>query len=227
MENSPKTLLKVYLTSQTSQVCSLIAYSSNSAAKKFYWLRNRKKFRHFQRPINDFIAVDLLLCFYIYIVSVGKPTFMMILNQMMDILWQTEATVANGTTRSAWTFKLKCFKLWSITYNWNALFAENKLHELYNLYNENKWLICGGLMGGEILNSPCLDFFWNSLFEVVFILNSTFAVVCYHGATVTLRLRNSVLIFSHISRFQRVFTYFIMILWCWSLFFLRSSPAFC
>ena len=36
-----------------------------------------------------------------YIVSVGKPTFMMILNRMMDVLWQTAAAVANGTTTSA------------------------------------------------------------------------------------------------------------------------------
>ena len=35
-----------------------------------------------------------------YIVSVGKPTFTMILNQMMDTLWQTAAVVANSTTRS-------------------------------------------------------------------------------------------------------------------------------
>ena len=33
----------------------------------------------------------------------GKPTFMMIINQMMDILWQTAAAVANGTTRTAST----------------------------------------------------------------------------------------------------------------------------
>ena len=35
-----------------------------------------------------------------YIVSVGKPAFIMILNWMMDILWQTAAAVANGTTTS-------------------------------------------------------------------------------------------------------------------------------
>ena len=32
----------------------------------------------------------------------------------------------------------------------NALLSENKLHELHNLYNENKGLICGELMCGEI-----------------------------------------------------------------------------
>ena len=31
----------------------------------------------------------------------GKPTFMIIINQMMDILWQTAASVANETIRSA------------------------------------------------------------------------------------------------------------------------------
>ena len=76
----------------------------------------------------------------------------------------------------------------STTCNGNALFVENKLYELYDISNENKGLICGGFMFGEIFNSTCLDFFWNSLFEVVFILNFTFAVFCYHGATVTLRL---------------------------------------
>ena len=40
MENSPKTLSKVYLALQLSRVCSLIAHSSNSAAKKSYCLQN-------------------------------------------------------------------------------------------------------------------------------------------------------------------------------------------
>ena len=64
--------------------------------------------------------------FFMYILSVGKPTFMMILNQMMDILWQTAASVANETTRSAWTFKLKFCKMRSTTCNRNALFAQIK-----------------------------------------------------------------------------------------------------
>ena len=38
----------------------------------------------------------------------------------------------------------------STTGNGNALFAENKLYELYNLQNENKGLICGGIMREEI-----------------------------------------------------------------------------
>ena len=36
-----------------------------------------------------------------YIVSAGKPPFIMILNQMMDFLRQTAAAVTNGTTESA------------------------------------------------------------------------------------------------------------------------------
>ena len=44
-------------------------------------------------------------------------------------------------------------------WKWSALFAENKLYELYNLYNENKGLVCEGLMRGEILDSSCLDIF--------------------------------------------------------------------
>ena len=32
----------------------------------------------------------------------------------------------------------------------NVLFAENKLYELHNLYNENKGLICGEFISGEI-----------------------------------------------------------------------------
>ena len=38
----------------------------------------------------------------------------------------------------------------STTCNGNALFVEKKLYELYNSYNENKGLICGGLVCGEI-----------------------------------------------------------------------------
>ena len=51
----------------------------------------------------------------------------------MDILWQTTASVVNSITRSAWQFKLKFFEMRSTTDNGNALFAENKLYELYNL----------------------------------------------------------------------------------------------
>ena len=91
----------------------------------------------------------------------------------------------------------------STTCNRNVLFAEIKVYELCNLYNENKVLICGGLMCEEILNSSCLDFFWNRLFQVVFILNFTFTVFCYHGATVTLLFYDSVLIFFYISYFQK------------------------
>ena len=58
----------------------------------------------------------------------------------MDILWQTAA---------ARTFELKFLGTKSTACNENALFDENKLHELYNLCNENKGLICGGLMRSD------------------------------------------------------------------------------
>ena len=79
----------------------------------------------------------------------------------------------------------------------------------------------------EKLNSSCLAFFWNSLFEVVFILNFTFAVFFYHGATVTLRFHDSVLIFFYISCFQKsiylVYNDSSDVCSC----FLCGSPAFC
>ena len=50
---------------------------------------------------NEFIAVDLFVCFLMCTVSAEKPTFIMMLNQTTDILWQTATAVANGTTRSA------------------------------------------------------------------------------------------------------------------------------
>ena len=88
---------------------------------------------------------------------------------------------------------------------------------------KNKGLICGGLICGEIVNSSCLDFFWNSQSEVVVILNFTFAVFCYHGATVTLRFHNSVLVFAYISCFQKSIT---MILLMFVLFFSTCFPCF-
>ena len=51
-------------------------------------------------------------------------------------------------------------------------------------------------MCGLNLDSFCLNSFWNSLFEVVFILDSNFAVFYYHDATATLRFHVLVLIFS-------------------------------
>ena len=61
------------------------------------------------------------------------------------------------------------------------------------------------------LEIPCprpslFEFFWNGLFDVVFILNFTFAVFCCHEASGTLRFHNLVLIFSYLSCFQKVFT---------------------
>ena len=54
---------------------------------------------------------------------------------MIDILWQAAAALANGTRGSAWTFKLKFSEMRNTTCNGNALFAKNKVYELYNLYN--------------------------------------------------------------------------------------------
>ena len=61
---------------------------------------------------------------------------------MMDILWQAAAAAVNGTASYAWTFRLKFFEMTCTICNGNALFAENKLFQLYNLYSENKELIC-------------------------------------------------------------------------------------
>ena len=38
--------------------------------------------------------------------------------------------------------QVKVFEMRSTTCNGNSLFAENKVYQLYNLYNENKGLIC-------------------------------------------------------------------------------------
>ena len=46
-------------------------------------------------------------------------------------------------------------------------------------------------------------FFWDSLFEIVFVLFFIFAVFYYHGATVTLQFHDSMLIFSYIPFFQK------------------------
>ena len=42
----------------------------------------------------------------------------------------------------------------SSTCNGNALFIEIKLCALYNIPNENKGLICGGVMRGETSTPP-------------------------------------------------------------------------
>ena len=73
-----------------------------------------------------------------YILFVGEPTFIMILNQIVDIFWQTAAPVTNGTTTSARTFKLTFSGIKSITCN----DEENKLYE-----NENKGLSVEDLCG--------------------------------------------------------------------------------
>ena len=56
-------------------------------------------FSPFPKTNKLYYCCNLFFCFFVYIVSVGKPTFMMILYQMMDILWQTAVSVANSTTR--------------------------------------------------------------------------------------------------------------------------------
>ena len=78
----------------------------------------------------------------------------------------------------------------------------------------------------HVLKPRCLDFFWNSLFEVVLILNFTFVIFCCHGATVTLRFHDSVLIFSYLSCFQKVFIQFTMIPLMFALVFLTWFPFF-
>ena len=104
-----------------------------------------------------------------YIAFVGEPTFIMILNRMMDIFWQTAAPVANGTTTSALTFKLTFFGIKSITCNGNALYEENKLYE-----NENKGLICRGLMWrNTIFSKPWLRKYFFSLVTKVYVHETT------------------------------------------------------
>ena len=69
-----------------------------------------------------------------YIVS--EAYFHDIWNRVMDILWQTAAVVANGTTRSAWAFKLVfrdeygCWNVAKRIFMWCQnifLFSQNKL----------------------------------------------------------------------------------------------------
>ena len=74
-----------------------------------------------------------------------KPTFMITINQMMNILWQTAASVVNETTRSPWTFKLKFCEMGSTTCNRNALIAQIN----YTNYIM-KGFVCWILMFGEI-----------------------------------------------------------------------------
>ena len=63
--------------------------------------------------------------------------------------------------------------------NGNALFAENKLYELYDLYNENKELICGGLCVEKY------DIFKNLVTEIFF---SPFAKVYVRKTAIILRI---------------------------------------
>ena len=48
-----------------------------------------EKISSFPKINKRFYLCRSILLFFIYIIPAGKPTFMIILNQMMDILWQT------------------------------------------------------------------------------------------------------------------------------------------
>ena len=128
MENCPKTLFKVYIASQTFQVCSIIAYSSNSTAKKFYWLRNicyclcNWNFPWWKGENLSFdIALmlkQLIVCLQLEKISPFPKTNKQFYRSRSiplffdiycicreayfheDILWQAAAAVANGTTKS-------------------------------------------------------------------------------------------------------------------------------
>ena len=55
----------------------------------------------FPKTNKRFYRCRSIPLFLIYTASVGKLTFMVILNQMMNISWQVAAAVAKGTTTSA------------------------------------------------------------------------------------------------------------------------------
>ena len=221
MENSPKTLSKVYLALQLSRVCSLIVYSSNSAAKKSYCLQNKfyclcnwnfpwwegenssfditlmrehipvwlqlEKISPFPKTNKRFYRCrSIPLFFDMYCTC--RETYFHDNTKSDDVYFMARCS----TTRSAWTFKLKFFEMRITTCSGNDLFAENKLYKLYNM---KVWgLSVEDICVEKSSTPPVWIFFWNSLFEVVFILNLyfifslyfTFAVFCYHGATVTL-----------------------------------------
>ena len=219
MENSTKTLLKVYLASQIFTGvffnCVFFQFSSKKILliAEYLLLLMQMKFSMVKRW-KFAIRYYFNACTLASLFAVGKilpftktnkrfyrcrsiPLYFYIYCTCWEAYFHDNIKSDNRyfmakctTTRSAWIFKLKFLKMRSSTCNGNALFIEIKLYALYNIPNENKGLICGGVMRGEILNSTCLDFFWNSLFEVVFILNFTFAVFCYHVATLTLRFHN-------------------------------------
>ena len=101
-----------------------------------------EKLRHFQRPIDDFIAVDLFLFFNIYCIC-GEAYF-------HDDIKSDDEYFRASCSGYGERYHKKCINIqvngmeWK--WNGNALFTENKVYELYNLCNENKRLICGGLM---------------------------------------------------------------------------------
>ena len=55
----------------------------------------------------------------------------------MDILWQTAALVANGTTRSAWTFKLV---FWDEYGCWNVAKRIFMWYQSIFLFSQNKFV---------------------------------------------------------------------------------------
>ena len=128
-----------------------------------------EKFSPFPKTKKQFYHCRSIPLIFMYILFVGEPTFIMILNRMVDIFWQTAAPVTNGTTTSAWTFKLTFSGIKSITCNGNALYEENKLYE-----NENKGLICGGLMWrNTIFSKPWLRKYFFSLVTKVYVRETT------------------------------------------------------
>ena len=70
-----------------------------------------KSFPPFPKSNKQLYRYRSIPLFFMYIVSFGKVNFIIILNWMMDILWQTAAAVVNGTTTSAWAFKLTFFEI--------------------------------------------------------------------------------------------------------------------
>ena len=81
--------------------------------------------------------------FFMHIASFGKPTFMIILNRMIDILWQTAAAVANGTTRRAWTSFLR----WKVSHAMERLCLQkiNYLRRTYVEIQHFQKLSCGNI----------------------------------------------------------------------------------
>ena len=207
MENFPKTLLKVYLTSQTfTGLFFNCTYSSNSTAKEFYWLRNiyyflcNWNFPWWKGKNSSFeitlMRKKLLICLqlekisafpqtskrfyrcrsiplFFYIYCVCRKAYLHDDIKSDDEYFMAECSGCGECYhKKCMNIQVKVFEMRSTTCHGNAMFAENKVYELYNLCSENKGLICGRLSLAKSSTRPIWIFFWNSLFEV-FILNST------------------------------------------------------